>query len=97
MRRVTWSWDDTHEHETIFSVDELVCYVSCPCDIKRFVTINWNCYLALSFVMHDEIIFMQTKKLSWNFSFQAVKRRRKIRLTCDEAMNAAVLQELNYI
>ena len=40
---------------------------------------------------------MKFQDFPWNFSFQAVKGRRKILFTCDEAMNAAVLEELNYI
>jgi len=44
---------------------------------------------------HAETIKFQD--FSRKFSFQAVKGRRKILLTCDEAMNAAVLEELNYI
>ena len=86
MRRVIWSWDKTHEHEAIFFISFLLplfqlmkLYVvfSCPCNIKRCMTINLNSYIALNYVtawrnnFHAETIKFQD--LSWNFSFQAVQ------------------------
>ena len=101
MRRVTWSWDDAHEYEAIFSIDELVCYVFMPMRCQTLRNQNLEQLSGLKFCdawrnnYHAEI--MKFQDFSWNFSFQAVKRRRKILFTCDKATNAAVLEELNYI
>ena len=77
MRRVVWSWDKTNVHEEIFFMSllplfqlmKLHLFFSCPCNIKRFITVNLNSYKALNYVRqepiirswweHDKIIFMQ--------------------------------------
>lgn len=60
----------------LFQLMNLYVMFSCPCNIKRFITINLNSYTAFNYVrawpkiFHAETIKFQD--LSWNFSFQAV-------------------------
>ena len=65
----------------LFQLMNLYVMFSCPCNIKRFITINLNSYTAFNYVrawrkiFHAETIKFQD--LSWNFSFQAVSTMSK--------------------
>ena len=60
----------------LFHLLNLYVMFPCPCNIKRFITINLNSCTALNYVrawrnnFHAETI--QFQDLPWNFSFQAV-------------------------
>ena len=93
MRRVILPWHNPYEHEAIFLMSLLPLFqlmnlhviFSCPCNIKRFITINLSSYTALNYMrawrkrFHAETINFQD--LSWNFSFQAVYKEFYFRYT----------------
>ena len=77
VRQYSWAWSNFFMSLLpLFQLMNLYAMFSCPCNIKRFITINFISYTTLNYVRAWRKIFhavtIKFQDLSWKFSFQAV-------------------------